>query len=97
MSRRHGTIAHGDDLDFLFAIEDLDAQWPDLLLASQGGLQPFQHQTLADVFDRLHRVLAGFGDGLILLGWPPLAGICQQQHMGVGAIFRRDSLLLYQF
>src|SRR5579863_10573583 len=96
MARRRGTATRRDDFRFLLSIEDLLPRRPHLLLAIESQFQAFEHETLADVLDRLHRYLAGLGDGFVLPGWTMLAAIRQQQHLRVSPLLRGDLLLRYQ-
>jgi hypothetical protein len=97
VARRLGAAAQRDDFGFFLTIEDLLPREPRLRLTIQGGIQAFEHETLADVLDRANRDPAGFGDGLILPGWSVPAAIRQQQHLSVSPFLRGDFLLFHQF
>jgi hypothetical protein len=97
VARRLGAAANRNDFGFLLTIEDLLPRETRLRLTIQGGIQPFEHKTLADVLDRANRDPAGFGDALILPGRSVPAAIRQQQHLSVSPFLRSDFLLCHQF
>jgi hypothetical protein len=87
--------AQGDDLRFLFSIEQLFAGRFNAFFAVQGDFESFGDESLTDVLDGLGTARKGLGDPCV--GPPGTIGVGLEQNVSPSHFLKRALLLANQF